>query len=142
MIGDQYNPTPSAGLMIPPNRATWERVKPTLPRTTIPHSEPPSSSLTIRLGPDRQLTLAEYQRHMNLGLYMHCGQSGHLARGCPKQNTRLTNTFEGRAVYLEQEIKEPELAKKMNMVSSFPGDGGDKSKLVNYRGVSFYQRQG
>ena len=22
------------------------------------------------------------------------------------------------------------------------GDGGDKSKVVNYRGVSFYQRQG
>ena len=118
---DQYNPTPRATPTTPPNRVTWERVRTIPPRVPIPHPEPSGSSLITRLGPDGQLTPAEHQRRMNLGLCMHCSQSGHLARGCPKQNPRPTNVFEGRAAHLEQEAEEPELAKKMDAVSSFPG---------------------
>ena len=44
----------------------------------------PSSTSSI-LGPDGRLTPIERQRHMNLGLCMCYGQSGHLARSCPKQ---------------------------------------------------------
>ena len=43
---------------------------------------------------------------------MCCGQSGHLARGCPKQNVRPTSIFEGQGIVIQQEAEELELQKK------------------------------
>jgi len=57
------------------------------PLTQYPSSshtkQSPSGTSSI-LGPDGRLTPIERQRRMNLGLCMCYGQSGHLARSCPK----------------------------------------------------------
>jgi len=102
-----------------PNRTTWKRPRPS-PGTL--HTELPNSLLANKLGPDGRLTPAEHQCRMNLGLCMHCGQSGHLARGCPKQNARPTSLFEGRGIVLQQEAEKLELQKKTDAVSSFSRD--------------------
>ena len=49
------------------------------------HTEQLPSGTSSILSPDDQLTPIERQCCMNLGLCMHCGQSSHLARSCPKQ---------------------------------------------------------
>ena len=105
-----------------PNRLTWEKPRPTPFQVPTPRTDPSNSFPTAKLGPDGHLTPAECQRRMSLGLCMHCGQSGHLARNCPKQNPRPANTVEGRAIYLEQETEDPELAKKANAVNFLPGE--------------------
>ena len=50
-------------------------------------STEPSSSPGI-LGPNGHLTAVERNRRLSLGLCLCCGQSGHLARLCPKQASR------------------------------------------------------
>ena len=51
--------------------------------------ETPLSSSNI-LSPDGRLTTEEHVCQMNLGLCLHCGQSGYLARFYPKQAGRGT----------------------------------------------------
>ena len=77
-----------------------------------PCTDPPNFFSIAKLSPDGHLTPVECQCCMSLGLCMHCGQSGHLARNCPKQNSRPINIVEGQAIHLEQETEDPELAKK------------------------------
>ena len=119
---DQTNPIPPANHMSLPNRVFGERSRPILPQAPTSRTDSSNSPYNAKLGPDGHLTPAECQRCMNLGLCMRCGQSGHLVRGCPKQNTRPSNTFEGWGIYLEQEANESKLSKKMDTVNSFPGE--------------------
>ena len=92
---DQTNPIPPANHMSLPNRVFGERSRPIPPQAPTSRTDSSNSPYNAKLGPDGHLTPAECQRCMNLGLCMRCGQSGHLVRGCPKQNTRPSNTFEG-----------------------------------------------
>jgi len=119
---DETNPIPLANHMSLPNRVFRERSRPIPPQAPTPCTDSPNSPYNAKLGPDGHLTPAEHQRRMNLGLCIRCGQSGHLVRGCPKQNTRPSNTFKGRGIYLEQEANESKLSKKMDAVNSFPGE--------------------
>jgi len=66
----------------------FARDRPRLPSLIVPALTQSLSSLAPFLGLDRQLTLVEYQCCLDLGLCIHCGQSGHLAKNCPKQVTR------------------------------------------------------
>ena len=51
------------------------------------------NSISNILGADSQLIPIKQQCHMNLGLCLHCGQSGHLARACSRQLTRPTSSL-------------------------------------------------
>jgi len=91
--------------------------QPPVERTRPPTSQIPTSSLehlntnpTTILGPDGQLTPAECQQHISQGLYMYCGQPGHLVRACPHQYSRLPGGPEGRVTQLgliSSEVKPP-----------------------------------
>jgi len=67
----------------------------------LPPIPPQRSSISDFLGVDGRLTPVERQRRMSLGLCLCCGQSGHLARACPKQPLRPSNSLGARAAQLE-----------------------------------------
>ena len=69
------------------------------------------SSLALLLEPDGQLTPAEHQHHLDLGLYIHCRQSDHLARNCSKQAARNLPTREACGALIDSSPLPPELSK-------------------------------
>ena len=52
--------------------------------------KPPTNNI---LGANSQLILVEQQCHMNLGLYLYCDQSRHLARLYPRQSMRSSSSL-------------------------------------------------
>jgi len=70
--GTEDKPGPTERLARPPPSLGTSSISPT--------QKSPSSNI---LGADGWLTPVERQCHMNLGLCLHCSQSGHLARTCP-----------------------------------------------------------
>ena len=81
---DQNNSMPPANHTSLSNWAFGERPRPILPQTSTPYMDSSNSFSITKLGPDGHLTLAKHQHYINLDLCIHCGQSGHLARGCSK----------------------------------------------------------
>jgi len=49
---------------------------------------------------------------MDLGLYMHCGNMGHLTRSCPHQPTHQNPGLEGRAMLLVNNALQAKMPKK------------------------------
>ena len=78
---------------------------------------PSASSI---LGPDGCLTQVERQYCMSMGLCMHCGQTSHLTRACPRQSLRPPTLVEGCTTHLEEAHTEPEHSKKVSAVLLFP----------------------
>jgi len=76
------------------NKVTTSIERPARDRPQNPLAMPPTTPLASILGPDGQLTQLERQHRMSLGLCLHCGQTGHLARACPKQLQRNPGTIE------------------------------------------------
>ena len=50
---------------------------------------PVSSDLSSKLGKDRKLMNEERRRHFENNLCMFCGQSGHVAKDCPRASSRV-----------------------------------------------------
>lgn len=120
---EQKHTTPPASLPNLTSRTTQERARLPLSRTPTPYTGTSASTSTNKLGPDGQLTPLERQRRMDYGLCMRCGQAGHLARTCPKQNNpRASNILGGQATYIEPESELTGESKNMPAVSSFPGE--------------------
>ena len=72
--------------------------------------EPPKPTTSI-LGSDGKLTVAECTRRMTLGLCLCCGQSGHLARVCPRQMGRTLGVATARATNLKSGLDTDFVAK-------------------------------
>ena len=120
---EQKYPAPAVLSPSPTNQATQERTRLSLPQTLAPYAESSASTSTSKLGPDGRLTPLERQRRIDYGLCMRCGQAGHLARSCPKQNNlRSSNTLGGRATHIEPELELTGEPKNMPAVSPFPGE--------------------
>ena len=101
-------------------RPTRERAKYSLPKISPPRPPlTPSPSATI-LGPDGRLTPLERQRHLDMGLCMCCGLTGHLARSCLKQNNRNIPTMETRGAIVNASIPLLETPKNCEVVHPFP----------------------
>jgi len=81
------------------------------------HLALPSNSI---LGADGRLTLAERQRHMNLGLCLRCGQTGHFARACSKQSSRPPGMINARATQINSIESSPETTKNVLAVPTSP----------------------
>lgn len=96
------------------------RDRPRLLPPTISTPIQSSSSLVPFLGPDSWLTSAKCQCCLDLGLYMCCGQSGYLARNCPKQVARNLPTAEAHGALINFSPL-PELSKNKTAVLSAPG---------------------
>ena len=64
------------------------------------------------LEPNGRLTNTEHQRHMSLGLCMHCSQSGHLAQNCPKQSQKPPPNVEAWATWVRESPETSESPKK------------------------------
>jgi len=79
-----------------------------------------SSSSSNILGPDSCLTTMEHNRQMSLGLCLRCGQSGYLARSCPKQAGRNPAAPGAQAAYIEPSSTAPEETKKEVAVVLLP----------------------
>jgi len=90
------------------------------PSSSRPEQPPPSTSNI--LGPDGRLMPTERQCRMSLGLCMRCGQSGHLARSCPKQAYRSSGVIEARASFIDQSVDSLELSKNDTAVTSYLGE--------------------
>ena len=59
------------------------------------------SSISNILEADRRLTPVEWQQQMDLGLCLCCGQSGHLARACPRYSSRPPSSLGACMVQLK-----------------------------------------
>jgi len=106
---DLNQPLPLVMGTSPAERSTRDR--PRLPLATS--SVTPFPSI---LGPDGQLTQQERQRCMSLGLYLRCGQTGHLVRTCPKQAQRAPGLFEARVAIVDVNSSLPMVPKNELMV--------------------------
>ena len=49
---------------------------------------PTMSDLSLKLGKDRKLTNEEHHHRFENNLCMFCGQSGHVAKDCPRASSR------------------------------------------------------
>ena len=81
---------------------------------------PSVTPLPSILGPDGRLTQQERQRRMSLGLCLYYGQTGHLARACPKQAQRAPGSFEACAAIVDVDLSLP-VAPKNELVVVPPG---------------------
>ena len=99
-----------------------ERTRPSTSRIPTFSLEHSNTNPTTILGPDDQLTPAERQRRLSLGLCMRCGQPRHLARACPRQHSRLLGGPEDRATQLGLISREVEPPKKDYAVNLPPGE--------------------
>jgi len=86
------------------------------------HVEPVPTVVTNILGLDGQLTLAKHYCHMNLGLCIHCGQTGHLARACPKQAYRIIGVVKAYTSLVDHSMDLLDRSKNNLVVTSFPGE--------------------
>jgi len=73
---------------------------------TLPQRGPNSKIL----GADSQLTLAKQQCCMSLGLCLHCGQSGHLARSCPRPSTRPSSSLRACTAQLKIPVESTDVS--------------------------------
>jgi len=83
------------------------------PPIISPYTNHPASPSNSILGADGRLTLAERQCHINLGLCLCCGQTGHLARACPKQSSRPPGTINAHATQINPIESSPETTKNV-----------------------------
>jgi len=110
----------------PPERLTYpdqwscNRSKPPNPTPLPSHPNYPQLPSSNILGPNGCLTTVERQYCLSLGLCMHCGQTDHLARSCPRQLQKPPGLIEGCAAHLETMFIEPEHQKKDPAVPSLP----------------------
>ena len=102
-----------------PQDYTWVTLSQNPPSS---HVEPVPTVVTNILGLDGQLTLAKHYCHMNLGLCIHCGQTGHLARACPKQAYRIIGVVKAYTSLVDHSMDLLDRSKNNLVVTSFPGE--------------------
>ena len=120
-----YPKSTTVNRLPPPERPVRDQSRP------YPSSLPAPTQLSpfpaSPLGPDSRLTPAERQRRMDLGLCLRCGQSGHLARNCPRQAIRNLPITEAHGVLIDLLSLPPEPSK--NEMAALPIPGGTTAFL-------------